>query len=43
LPLEEQVVHLPELALGPGGFGGLGGDLGLIVDADEREMAINDP
>ncbi len=42
LPPEDQVVHLPELPLSPGGFGGLGRDLGLVVDAGEREMPVDD-
>jgi hypothetical protein len=32
-------VHRPELLLGAGGLGGLGGELRLIVNGDQREMA----
>ena len=38
---EQEIVHLPEFTLQPGGFGGLGGEQGFIVDAGKREMAVN--
>jgi len=34
------VVHLPESALGAGGLGGLGGDLGVFVEA-QRKVTID--
>ena len=39
LVAEQQVVHLPELALGGGGLGRLGGHLGARVDVVERQVA----
>jgi hypothetical protein len=39
LPGEQQVVHGPELPLGCGSFGGLGGDLRLRMDVGERQVA----
>ena len=35
---EQQVVHLPEDALGRGGLGSLGGQLGLRVDVGQRKV-----
>jgi hypothetical protein len=35
-------VHLPKSALGASGFGSLGGQQGLVVDADQGKIAKND-
>ena len=40
---EQQVVHLPELALGGRGFGGLGGQLGGRVHVGQRQVAPHEP
>jgi hypothetical protein len=42
LVLEEQVVHLPEPALGPRRFRGLGRELRVRVHVDQRELAEHD-
>ena len=39
LAVEQPVVHRPERALLAGGLGGFRGDLGVLVDVDEWEMA----
>ena len=39
LVVEQQVVHLPERALGGRRLGGLGGELGVRVDVGERQVA----
>jgi len=39
LVLKEKVVHLPKMALGAGGFGGLGGVLGMGMHIRQREIA----
>ena len=36
--VEQQVVHLPERALGGGGLGGLGGELGVRVHVAQRQV-----
>src|SRR6202034_338552 len=43
LMAQEQVVHLPERALGSSGFGGLGGELGVGVDVAQRQGAPHQP
>jgi hypothetical protein len=36
---EEELMHFPELALGAGGLGGLGSELGIRVNLGERVVA----
>ena len=38
----QHVVHFPELALGARRFGGLRGQFGLVMDARQREVAIDE-